>query len=142
MYWSFKWDFTLFYCIVKVKSLSNFTISYAARHSKEWALFFVWVQLVKHLLCLMYCSCHASCGIQISPQHLILVDVITTNILKKQNSQMSGGKYSQTQLKWHWLIPCLIYSIGCSVVPINLSLLAITQIFSPLHHIIAVLNYV
>jgi len=55
---------------------------------------------------------------------------------------MSGGKYSQTQLKRHWLMPCLVYSIGYSVVPINLSLLAITQIFVPLHDITAVLNYI
>jgi len=55
---------------------------------------------------------------------------------------MSGGKESQTQLKRHWLMPSLVCSMGYSVVPISLSLLAVTQIFSPVHDIIAVLNYI
>jgi hypothetical protein len=88
----------------------------------------------------MYCSCRTSCGIHISPKHLILVDVITTNILKSRIATCLEGN-SQTQLKCYWLMPGLVYSAGCSVVPINLSLLAIIQIFSPLHGIIGVLNY-
>jgi len=48
----------MFYCIVrekacKRKSLINFTIYYEARHSKEEHYLLC---VVKHLVCLMYCS--------------------------------------------------------------------------------------